>query len=330
MRALQLIAVNQLVLSELETPSPGVGEVRIRLKAAALNHRDHWIKVGQYAGLFFPSTPGSDGAGVVDATGEGVDRAWMGREVIINPSLGWGDSEHAQGPAFNILGLPRQGTLAESVVVPAAQVSPKPSHLSWDQAAALPLAGLTAYRGLFSRARLESGDRVLVTGIGGGVALFALQFAVAAGAEVWVTSSSADKIAQAVALGARGGFDYRQPDWAKSAVATAGAFSVIIDGASGPGLDSLLDASAPGGRIVSYGATRGNPTSLAARKVFWRQLSLLGTTMGSPRDWASMLAFVQRHGVVPVVCQTLPIERAGDAFGHLERNDQFGKVVLTY
>jgi zinc-binding alcohol dehydrogenase/oxidoreductase len=329
MRALRLLAVNQLALADIETPVPGPGDVQIRLRAAALNHRDHWIKVGQYAGLSFPSTPGSDGAGVVESVGPSADPAWVGQEVIINPSFGWGPSEQAQGPDFSILGLPRQGTLAEYVVVPAVQVSPKPRHLTWEQAAALPLAGLTAYRALFSRAHAERGDRILITGIGGGVALFALQFAVAAGAEVWVSSSSPDKIRRAVDLGARGGFDYTQADWAKTAVAQAGPFSVVIDGASGPGLDNLLDASAPGGRIVSYGATRGNPSTLAARKVFWRQLSLLGTTMGSPRDWEAMLAFVRDHGLKPIISDVFPLERAADAFACLERNDQFGKVVIS-
>jgi len=328
MRSLQLAAINQLHLIEVPTPEPGPGEVRIALQAAALNHRDHWIKQGQYAGLTFPSTPGSDGAGVVEATGEGVDPAWSSREVIINPSFDWGDLESTQGPRFTILGLPRAGTLAEKIVVPVAQISPKPTHLSWEEAAALPLAGLTAYRAVFSRARLEPGERVLITGIGGGVALFALQFALAAGAEVWVTSSSPDKIQRAVTLGARGGFDYTTPDWAKSAIATAGHFAVIIDSAAGPGFENLLDAAAPGGRIVFFGATRGNPPLLPSRKVFWRQLSLLGTTMGSPRDWSSMLGFVTRHRIVPIISDVLPLTRFADAFARLERNDQFGKVVL--
>lgn len=181
MRALQLSAVDQLIVVEVSEPQAGPGEAVVTLRAAALNHRDVWIKAGQYAGLKWPCIPGSDGAGVVTSVGQGVDLAWIGREVVINPSFDWGPDEHAQGEKFAILGLPRDGTLAENIAVPVTQLSAKPAHLSWEEAAALPLAGLTAYRALFSRARLKPTDRVLVTGIGGGVALFVLQFAAAVG-----------------------------------------------------------------------------------------------------------------------------------------------------
>ena len=217
MRAVQLSAVNQLNVVDVADPKPGPGEAVVAVRAAALNHRDVWIKSGQYAGLKWPCRPGSDGAGEVIDLGEGVDPAWRGREVLIYPSLDWGTDERAQAATFTILGLPRDGTLAERIVIPVSQLTPKPAHLSWTEAAALPLAGLTAYRALFSRAKLQQGERVLVSGIGGGVALFALQFAVAVGAEAWVTSSSADKIARAAKLGAKGGFDYRDPDWAAHA-----------------------------------------------------------------------------------------------------------------
>jgi len=324
MRAVQLTAVNQLEIAEVPAPVPAMGEAVVSIRAAALNHRDVWIKSGQYAGLKWPCIPGSDGAGVVTAG----DPAWLGREVIINPSFEWGDREPAQGKAFQILGLPRDGTLAEQISVPVAQLAAKPVHLSWEEAAALPLAGLTAYRALFSRARLQPGERVLITGIGGGVALFALQFAVAAGAEVWVTSSSADKIARAAALGAKGGFDYKATGWAKAAAQRPGLFDVIVDSAGGEGFDSLIDLAAPGGRLVFFGATRGNPPALAMRKVFFRQLSLLGTTMGSPVDWAAMVDFVTQHQLKPVVSEVFPVERAGEAFALMERGGQFGKIVV--
>ncbi|ATC65929.1 alcohol dehydrogenase [Nibricoccus aquaticus] len=329
MKAVVLSAVNQLSVSEVPAPVAGAGEAVVAIKAAALNHRDVWIKAGQYAGLKFPSIPGSDGAGVVSAVGEGVDASWIGREVIINPSFGWGASNAAQGAEFSILGLPRAGTLAQAVAVPVGQLSAKPEHLSWKEAAALPLAGLTAYRALFTRAGLKEGERVLITGIGGGVALFALQFAVAAGAEVWVTSSSAEKIAQAVKLGAKGGFNYTEKTWTAEALKAAGAFDVIVDSAGGDGFDAVIDVAAPGGRIVFFGATRGNPQLLAMRKVFWRQLTLLGTTMGSPEDWAAMVAFVNAKKIRPVVSALLPIEHAEEAFGLMERGAQFGKIVVT-
>lgn len=326
MRAVQLTAVNQLEIAEVPAPVPAMGEAVVRIHAAALNHRDVWIKAGQYAGLKWPCIPGSDGAGVVTSG----DPAWLGREVIINPSFDWGDREQAQGKGFQILGLPRDGTLAEQIAVPVTQLAAKPSQLSWEEAAALPLAGLTAYRALFSRARLQPGERVLITGIGGGVALFALQFAVAEGAEVWVTSSSADKIARAVALGAKGGFDYTATDWAKVATARPGLFDVIVDSAGGAGFEALIDLAAPGGRIVFFGATRGNPPGFTMRKAFFRQLSLLGTTMGSPADWAAMVEFVTRHRLKPVVSDVFPAERAGEAFALMERGGQFGKIVVTF
>ncbi|MSU24558.1 MAG: alcohol dehydrogenase [Opitutus sp.] len=330
MQALTLTAVNEIKFQTWREPEPAAGEVVISLRAAALNHRDVWIKTGQYAGLKWPCIPGSDGAGVVSAAGAGVEPAWVGREVIINPSFGWGANQPAPGEEFTILGLPRDGTLAEKIAVPTAQLVAKPSHLTWEEAAALPLAGLTAYRAVCSRAKLRAGERVLITGIGGGVALFALQLAVAQGAEVWVTSSSAEKIARAVGLGARGGFDYLATGWAKSAAAqiAGGGFDVIVDSAGGEGFGDLLELAAPGGRIVFFGATRGHGPALALRKVFWRQLSLLGTTMGSPADWDAMTEFVARHRLTPVVSEVFPFARAAEAFALMERGGQFGKIVV--
>jgi NADPH:quinone reductase-like Zn-dependent oxidoreductase len=315
-------------VTEAPDPSPSPGEVIVSVRAAALNHRDVWIKAGQYAGLRWPCIPGSDGAGIVVECGEGVDTSWRGREVIINPGLNWGEREAAQSHEFSILGLPRDGTLAQKVAAPAAHLSPKPAHLSWEEAAALPLAGLTAYRALFSRAKLQRGERVLISGVGGGVALFALQFAVAAKAEVWVTSSSEDKIARAASLGAKGGFLYTRDDWTAQALRDAEAFDVIIDSAGGPGFGKLIDVAAPGGRIAFFGATRGDPPVLPMRKVFWRQLSLLGSTMGSPADWSALMDFVQRHKIKPVVSEVFSLERAGDAFALMEKSAQFGKIVV--
>lgn len=328
MQALTFPAVNEIKLADVPEPEPAPGEVLVALRAAALNHRDVWIKAGQYAGLKWPCRPGSDGAGVVVAVGAGADTAWLGRDVIINPSFEWGADERAQGEGFAILGLPREGTLAAKIAVPAAQLATKPPHLSWEEAAALPLAGLTAYRALFVRAQLRPGERLLVSGIGGGVALFALQFAVAAGAGVWVTSSSADKIERAVALGAQGGFDYRQPGWAAAAARVPGLFEVIVDSAGGDSFEPLVDLAASGGRIVFFGATRGNPGVLPMRKIFWRQLSLLGTTMGSRADWRAMIEFVGRHQIKPVVSDVFPLARAADAFALMERGGQFGKIVV--
>lgn len=328
MRAVQFPVVNEIVVTDVADPVAAAGEVIVEIKAAALNHRDVWIKQGKYAGLKWPTQPGSDGAGVVAAGSEGAGfRA--GDTVIINPSFDWGERPQAQGKDFTILGLPRDGTLAERIAVPASQLAPKPPHLNWAEAAALPLAGLTAFRALFGRAHLQPGERVLLTGIGGGVALFALQYAVAAGADVWVTSSDATKVARAVELGAKAGFNYREENWGKAAAQAAGAFDVIIDSAGGPGFETLVDLAAPGGRIAFFGATAGDPDSLPMRKVFWKQLSLLGTTMGNNDNWSAMNAFVCEHNITPVVSDTFPLDQAADAFALMERGGQFGKIVVT-
>jgi len=328
MQALTFTAATEITFTTAPEPQPAAGEAVVAIRAAALNHRDVWIKTGQYAGLKWPCQPGSDGAGVVMAVGDGVDAAWIGREVVINPSFDWGSDEQTQGPNFTILGLPRAGTLAEKISVPVAQLSAKPAHLSWEEAAALPLAGLTAYRAVFARARLRAGERVLVTGIGSGVAWFALQFAVVCGADVWVTSSSAEKIAKAIALGAKGGFHYTRAGWAVEATKIAGMFDVIVDSAGGAGFGDLIDLAAPGGRIVFFGGTRGNGPALPLRKIFWRQLSLLGTTMGSPANWSAMMEFVALHRVRPVVSEVFPLARAAEAFALMERGGQCGKIVV--
>lgn len=331
MRAAHLTAINALSVVTIPEPESVAGEAKIRIKAAALNHRDLWIKLGQYAGLKFPAQLGSDGAGVVESVGAGVEEAWVNSEVIINPSFGWGAREEFQGEGFSILGLPRDGTLAEVISVPVTQLAAKPAHLSWAQAAALPLGGLTAYRAVFSRARLLPGEKILISGIGGGVALFALQFAVAHGAQVYVTSSSDEKIARAIELGAAGGFNYTHPGWAKTAAhGHAGRlFDVIVDSAGGAGFEALVDLAAPGGRIVFFGATRGNPPVLPMRKIFWRQLSLLGTSMGSPTDWEEMVTFVDRQRITPVVSDEFPLERVNEAFDLMDQGGQFGKIVVT-
>lgn len=328
MKAVCLTGINTFALDDVPKPAARPGEVVVRLQAAALNHRDVWIKRGEYAGVKFPLIPGSDGTGIVSDVGENVDPSWMEREVIINPALDWGHHARAQEPRFTILGLPRDGTFAEFVSVPVTQLAPKPPHLNWEEAAALPLAGLTAYRALFSRAHLHAHEKVLITGIGAGTALFALQFARAIGAVPFVTSSSPEKLEKAHQMGARHGTLYSLPSWAKEFGDEYGPFDVIVDSAGGSGFADLVDLCAPGGRIVFFGATRGNPHELATRKIFWKQLSLLGTTMGSPVDFAAMTEFVTRHAIHPVVSATFDLADVNAAFDLMERGGQFGKIVL--
>ncbi|TGE15159.1 zinc-binding dehydrogenase [Hymenobacter elongatus] len=330
MQALQLDGINEpLRLQDVPTPTPGPGEVLVQLHAAALNHRDVWIQKGQYAGLRFPCILGSDGAGVVTALGEGADEALRGQAVVINPGHSWGDNPNAQAKSFTILGLPNQGAFAEYVSVPAQYVRPLPAHLSFEQAAALPLGGVTAYRAAFTRAGLQAGERVLITGIGGGVALLALQMAVASGAEVWVTSGSAEKITRAQQLGAMGGANYKDEKWASELVKQAGGgFDVIIDSAAGPGFEALLDAAAPGGRIVFYGGTLGPIAQVPPAKVFWKQLSILGSTMGTEQDFAAMVRLFEQHQLVPVVDQVFALADGEAAMRRMEQGQQFGKIVL--
>ena len=328
MKACVLRSARDLVWSEVPDPAPQAGEAVVRLHASALNHRDVWIFNGLYPNVRYPAVPGSDGAGVVESVGDGVGSSWLGAEVIINPGLRWGADEASQSPAFHILGFPSDGTFARKVRVPVSQLSGKPRHLVWDEAAALPLSGLTAYRALVSRGGVKQGDKVLVTGIGGGVALFALQFAVALGAEAWVSSGSKEKIAFAVELGAKGGFLYTDRDWAAEARSVTGGFDVIVDGAGGAGVDALLDAAAPGARLVAYGATRGDIPDFAIRKLFLKQVSYLGSMMGSSLDWAQMEALVESHRIRPVVSARFPLSRVHDAIELLERGGQCGKIVF--
>ena len=332
MQALQLDAVNQPVaVRDLPTPTPAAGEILVKLYAAALNHRDVFIQQGKYAGIKLPCTLGADGAGEVAAHGENVpaDAPAVGSRVLINPGLRWGDNPRAQAKDFVVLGMPDPGTFAEYIVLPAQYIRPLPAHLSFEQGAALPLAGLTAYRAAFTRAQVQAGERVLVTGIGGGVALLAAQLCIARGAEVWVTSGSDDKLARAQALGARGGINYHTGSWVKTLTQQAGgAFDVIIDSAGGAAFGALLDAAAPGGRIVFFGATLGAIPDLPPAKVFWKQLSILGSTMGTAQDFDDMLALVTEKKIVPVVDEVFALSEGEAALRHLEAGAQFGKVVL--
>lgn len=318
-----------IALQSRPDPVAAPAQAVVRLKAAALNHRDLWIRLGQYAGIKMPITLGSDGAGVVESVGSPDDAAWVGREVILNPALDWGTDTRAPGPKFRILGLPDEGTFAEKIVMSTANLTPKPAHLTWEQAAALPLAGVTAWRALFTRAQLKAGDKVLITGIGGGAALYGLQFAVAAGAEVWVTSGSPEKLARAQALGAKGGVNYRDGGWGEALTKAAGGlFDVIMDSAGGDGFLTLIELTKPGGRLVFFGATVGNPKGFDLRRGFFRQINILGTTMGSPEDFAGMTDFVTKHALVPTIDRIFPLAETEQALRHMESAGQFGKIVL--
>ncbi len=312
----------------VETPHPSDKEVLVEIKAAALNRRDHWIKKGIYKGAQFPCIPGSDGSGIVKEVGKEVDEKWLNQAIIINPGMNWGRNNDYHSEAFKILGLPDQGTFAQYVSVPAENIFPKPAEWTFEKAAALPLAGLTAYRALFTRGKLQSGEKVLVTGAGGGVSSFLIKFAVAAGADVYVTSSSEKKIKKAVHLGAKKGFFYTEINWDEELKTEVGEFDLIIDSAAGEGFEKLLSLLRIGGRIVIYGGTAGKINDLVAAKIFWKQATILGSTMGSPEDFSKMLDFVTSQRIDPEIDKIFPMEDAELAFKHMENQDQFGKIVI--
>jgi NADPH:quinone reductase-like Zn-dependent oxidoreductase len=322
-----------LRLEDVADPVPGAGEVIVRLAAAALNHRDVWIRsgTGAYAGGFKERVIlGSDGAGEILSVGSGVDSGLVGRAVVINPSLDWGDADAAQGPDFRILGLPDDGTYARLIRVPARNVHPKPSALSFEEAAAIPLAALTAYRAVVTRARVQAGETVLVTGIGGGVSTFALQIAAHLGARVLVTSGSDAKLARARELGADGGANYRTQDWAREIAALCkGGPDVVIDSVGGDTFARAVELLKPGGRIASYGATTGPVKDFVLRNLFWKQATALGTTMGSPREFAAMLKLYDQGLLRPVVDKVFPLADTAAAHRRMEDAGQFGKIVLA-
>lgn len=321
---------DNLVIRNVPASEPARGEVRIVLEASALNRRDYWITVGLYPDIRLPCTPGSDGAGRVERAGADVDQKWLGREVIIYPGRNWGDNPLAYGPEFRVLGMPDPGTFAESICVPVEYVYQKPAHLDWYQSAALPVAGLTAWRAIVTQAEVTAGQKVMVTGAGGGVAGLAIQLCVALGAEVYVSSSSEQKIAAAVAAGASGGVDYRKDNAYRDLAKKIGGFDVVIDSAGGDTLNSLLASLKPAGRYVFYGATMRNPTSgLEMPRLFFRHIRLQGTTMGTPAEFGAMLDFVEQHRIIPVIDRILPIDQIVFAHKLLETGSQSGKVVIA-
>ena len=318
-----------LALGPAPDPEPGPGEVVVALRTAALNRRDVFVRKG-IAPSPLPVIPGSDGAGVVRSLGPGAAGVAEGDEVVILPALGWGGGEDAPEPGFRILGGPDDGTYAELIRIPAANVFPRPARLSWEESAALPLAGLTAYRALVSRARIRPGETVLVIGIGGGVATIALHLARSAGCRVLVTSSSAEKLDRARELGADGGVDYTAGDWPAAVREMTGGRGVdlVVDSVGTTWADSVA-CLRPGGRLVVFGGTGGGKVEMAVRPVTMGQVSILGTTMGSPRDFAGLLAAAEHASWVPVIDSVRPLAEAAAAHAREEAGDHFGKLVLS-
>lgn len=311
------------VLRYEDAPDPvaGPGEVLIGLRAASLNHLDVWLRRG------LPSAPkprilGADGAGVVVALGEGVDRFREGDEVVINPGLDEG---------ARIVGEHMDGTHAELIALPADYIYPLPDGLTFEQAAAFPLVFETAYRMLVTRGGLQEGEWVFVWGIGGGVATAAMQIAKALGARVIVTSSSDEKLARARELGADATVNHAEADVAAAVrEATDGhGADVVVEHVGEATWKTSLQVAASGGRVAVCGATSGPNPPANLHRIWWKQLTVLGSTMGTQADFQAVYELVASGRAEPIVDRAFPLAEAAAAHEHLEAGRQLGKVVLT-
>ena len=304
---------------EAPDPTPAPGEVLVRLRAASLNHLDLWLRQG------LPSVPkprilGADGAGVVAAPGDGVDGFAEGDRVVLNPGLDDG---------ARIVGEHMDGTHADLIAVPADYVHPIPDDLSFEEAAAFPLVFATAYRMLATRAGLREGEWVLVWGIGAGVSTAALSVAKALGGRVLATSTSAEKLERARELGADAVVRTDGDVVAEARALTNGAgMDVVVEHVGEATWKSSLQAARKGGRVCVCGATSGPNPPANLHRIFWKQLSVLGSTMGTRDDFATVLELIASGRVRPVIDRVFPIAEVREAHEHLERGGQLGKVVL--
>ncbi|WP_347552199.1 zinc-binding dehydrogenase [Pseudalkalibacillus hwajinpoensis] len=315
-----------LALKNLMTEhDPSSGEVKIKLKAAGLNHRD----------LFIPdrhdsSDPdvilGSDGSGVVIEVGPGVKTIKEGDEVVINPGLGWERNASIPPEGFQIVGFPGHGTFAETIVVPEENAILKPASLSFEEAAVVGLAGLTAYRALFTRGQLESGQTVFIPGIGGGVATFLLKFAKAAGARVIVSSRSEAKRNSALELGADMALSDEE-EWGE--VVANEEVDLVIESVGAATFNRSLSLLKRGGTLVTFGSSTGDSIEFDLRSFFYGQYNLLGSTMGSGEEFRAMIQFVEDHSIKPVIDKSYPLDEIKKAFDYLGKANQFGKLVVS-
>ncbi|KAF9257984.1 NAD(P)-binding protein [Marasmius fiardii PR-910] len=318
------------------------GEVLVKIGAVAFNHRDvcHrqvWIRKGLYPAIGFGNVFGADGAGTVIAAHNPKDPL-LNQRVFLSPQHGWcSDPEAPESPKFAVIGgtvWPDVGTFAEYVVVSREYVLPSPSHLDDAHVAAWPLAGVTAWRATMINGLVSADQNVLITGIGGGVALTALQLCIAKGANVFVTSGSPEKIQKAEKLGAKGGVSYKDSNWGKNLQALlkktteSGQLDVVIDAGGGDVMGIVGNALKQGGRVVCYGM-HANPEIKFTMRQVMRNQKLLGSTMGSVADLKSATEFVAQHRIVPVISTVLDgLDKAEDGFKMLNEGDQFGKVVI--
>lgn len=329
MKALVLHEDKSLSLDEVSMPVPRKNEVLVKIKASALNHREIWISKGLYPGMKLPCILGGDGTGEITAVGEEVDEAMPGDEVIIYPAYDWGDDHEIPLKKFRVLGMPDPGTLAEYIAVPASNVISKPEYLSWEEAAAMPIAYLTAWRGLVFHGGITKSKKVLITGIGGGVAQAALSIAKAIGCETYVTSSSAEKIKRSCELGASAGVNYKDENWNDQLKEVSGGIDLVMDSSPPESLDQYFRFMKHGGKIVAYGSQATRNTTVNISKMFLRHISFIGTAMGSPEDFQDVLNFMCKHNIRPLIDSRYPFKKAIEAIASLEEGKQMGKIVIN-
>ncbi|MGC8967032.1 MAG: zinc-binding dehydrogenase [Thermus sp.] len=322
---------------EWPTPEPGPKEVRVRLRAAALNHLDIWVRKGVASPRIpLPHILGADGSGVVDAVGPGVEGFAPGDEVVVNPGLSCGRCERCLAgednlcPRYEILGEHRHGTYAEYVVLPEANLAPKPKNLSFEEAAAIPLTFLTAWQMVVDKLGVRPGEDVLVMAAGSGVSVAAIQIAKLFGARVIATAGSEEKLRKARELGADEAVNYTHPDWPKEVRRLTGGKGAdkVVDHTGALYFEGVIRAAANGGRIAIAGASSGYEGTLPFAHVFYRQLAILGSTMASKSRLFPILRFVEEGRLKPVVGEVLPLEAAPEGHRLLEERRVFGKVVL--
>jgi NADPH:quinone reductase-like Zn-dependent oxidoreductase len=324
-------------IGSLPDPEPGPDQVRVRVVAAALNHLDLWVRDG-IPGIeqTFPHVLGADGAGIVDAVGPGVEDVAPGDEVYIQPGLFCGRCEFCLAGEeslcirFRLLGEHASGTLAELVVVPAANVYRKPRGLDWSCAAAFPLAYQTAWRLVLTAGRLRAGESVLIHGVGGGVGSAALQIAKYAGALVYVTSSSADKLDRAIGLGADVAIDYTRESVPAKIRELTGRRGVdlVVDNVGKSTWRDSIECVRRGGRIATCGATTGNDAVTPINRVYWKQISIHGSTMANRREFRRIARLVEGRRIDPLIDVEFPFEETPAALDRLAAGDQFGKIVI--
>jgi NADPH:quinone reductase-like Zn-dependent oxidoreductase len=328
MKAIILSAPGKIELKDVPTPTLSAGKALVKIKAVALNRRDDFIREGKYPDIKTGITLGSDGAGIVESVHDDEHKDWVGKEVVINPNVDWGPNIEVKSAKYTILGMPADGTFAEYIAVPVDRLYHKPFHLDLLQAAALPLGGLTAFRALFRKGELQAGQNVLISGFGGGVAQFAFLFAKATGGNVYVTSGSDEKIEKALKMGAKGGYNYKKQANYEELWKTKGGFDLIIDSAGGDQINNFIKILRPAGKLVFYGATNGKPSNVDFYRMFWNQLSLMGTTMGSDQEFEEMLAFVSKHQIRPIVDSIRPFSKMAESFSDISKPNKVGKIVF--